>query len=309
MKVLFFLRVRSFGVALLALSVVSSCAGYDGRVLQGGVPSDTLDVLVVDQVVEAGVQAGAAGVVPASTKPNVPEVTIEEDLKAEMDWSVGVGGSTKVEVGVLSGEMAAAGSYELSYPQVTETAADFAINGALQAVADRVYLSFAGELAELMGGEDALSEPSRLLGDGEVVFDNDFLLSVLFKGTILWGGAASQQAWAESVMVDLSDGRVLPVVELFTGGPADNWLEVVAERSHELLVEDLGVEMVWDEGLMPVAENFANLLVTRPGLLVVFDQYQVAAGVVGTPAVVVPWIDLVTVINPQSSIGRLVVAG
>ncbi len=80
---------------MLALSVVSSCAGYDGRVLQGGVPSDTLDVLVVDQVVdqvvEAGVQAGAAGVVPASTKPNVPEVTIEEDLKAEMDWSVGWG--------------------------------------------------------------------------------------------------------------------------------------------------------------------------------------------------------------------------
>jgi hypothetical protein len=110
-------------------------------------------------------------------------------------------------------------------------------------------------------------------------------------------------------MVDLSDGRVLPVVELFTGGPADNWLEVVAERSHELLVEDLGAEMVWDEGLMPVAENFANLLVTRPGLLVIFDQYQVAAGVAGTPAVVVPWIDLVTVINPQSSIGRLVVAG
>ncbi|MBT3969589.1 MAG: DUF3298 domain-containing protein [Actinobacteria bacterium] len=308
MKVLFFPRVRSFGVALLALSVVSSCAGYDGRVLQGGVPSDTLDVLVVDQG-GAGVQAGAAGVVPASTKPNVPEVTIEEGLKGEMDWSVGVGGSTKVEVGVLSGEVAAAGSYELSYPQVTETAADFAINGALQAVADRVYLGFAGELAELMGGEDALSEPSRLLGDGEVVFDNDFLLSVLFKGTISWGGAASQQAWAESVMVDLSDGRGLPVVELFTGGPADNWLEVVAERSHELLVEDLGAEMVWDEGLMPVAENFANLLVTRPGLLVIFDQYQVAAGVAGTPAVVVPWIDLVTVINPQSSIGRLVVAG
>jgi len=49
--------------------------------------------------------------------------------------------------------------------------------------------------------------------------------------------------------------------------------------------------------------------VTRPGLLVIFDQYQVAAGVAGTPAVVVPWIDLVTVINPQSSIGRLVVAG
>ena len=143
MKVLFFPRVRSFGVALLALSVVSSCAGYDGRVLQGGVPSDTLDVLVVDQG-GAGVQAGAAGVVPASTKPNVPEVTIEEGLKGEMDWSVGVGGSTKVEVGVLSGEVAAAGSYELSYPQVTETAADFAINGALQAVADRVYLGFAG---------------------------------------------------------------------------------------------------------------------------------------------------------------------
>ena len=87
------------------------------------------------------------------------------------------------------------------------------------------------------------------------------------------------------------------------------WKEVLSEKSYGLLMERLGSEMIWDEGLLPTGENFRNMLVTQPGLLIIFDQYQVAAGVAGTPTVIIPWLEIAAIINPQSRIGELVIAG
>ncbi len=131
----------------------------------------------------------------------------------------------------------------------------------------------------------------------------------LFEGSTDWGGAASQQSWTESVMLDLSNGQILTAEDLFQLEISTDWKEVIADRSYGLLAERLGSEMIWDEGLLPIAENFNNMLVTQSGLLVVFDQYQVAAGVAGTPTVIIPWVEIAAIINPQSRIGELVIAG
>jgi len=135
------------------------------------------------------------------------------------------------------------------------------------------------------------------------------LLSVLFEGSTDWGGAASQQLWADSIMIDLSNGQVLTSENLFQLEITTDWKEVLAEKSYDLLMERLGSEMVWDEGLLPTGENFNNILVTQPGLLIIFDQYQVAAGIAGTPTVIIPWVEIAAIINPQSRIGELVIAG
>ena len=110
-------------------------------------------------------------------------------------------------------------------------------------------------------------------------------------------------------MIDLSNGQVLTAEDLFQLEISTDWEEVIAGKSYDLLVERLGSEMIWDEGLLPTADNFDNMLVTQPGLLIVFDQYQVAAGVAGTPNVIIPWVEIAAIINPQSRIGELVIAG
>jgi len=272
--------------------------------MEGRGPADTLDVLVV--VPESSDTA------PGSTKPNEDpdgQPGGSDASDPTTDWSRdpdGAPGPTKTSLTSLSGVVADAGSYELVFPQVSGTGADFAVNGALQAVADRRYLGFAGDLAEMMGeegggdGVGALGGASVLQGEGSVVHDDGRLLGVVFLGTIEWAGAASVQVWVDTVMVDLASGLVVE--------PAAVFLPVVAEATETLLREQLGAETVWDEGFVPVVENFAHMVVTKAGLLVVFDHYQVAAGVAGAPEVVVPWTwpGLAEVVDPTGPAGVFV---
>ena len=296
-------------VLFASLLGLVSCANYDGRSMKGENPTDTLDVLVVMDT-EPENQENTFSKFPTtqlddlSINPNAEKGESNLDL----DPFQGIGGDSNVNSETLSGTIGEIGSYELTFPQISDTPSDFAINGAIQSVADKIYLNFAGELAEMIN-EGTPMGSSDLVGEGRIIFNNGYLLSVLFEGSTDWSGAASQQLWVDSIMIDLSNGQVLTTENLFQLEIPTDWKEVLAEKSYGLLMERLGSEMIWDEGLLPTGENFRNMLVTQPGLLIIFDQYQVAAGVAGTPTVIIPWLEIAAIINPQSRIGELVIAG
>ena len=293
-------------VLFVSLLGLVSCANYDGRSMKGENPTDTLDVLVVMDTE------------PENTFSKFPTTQLDDlsinpnaekgESNLDLDPFQGIGGDSDVNSETLSGTIGEIGSYELTFPQISDTPSDFAINGAIQSVADKIYLNFAGELAEMIN-EGTPMGSSDLVGEGRIVFNNGYLLSVLFEGSTDWSGAASQQLWVDSIMIDLSNGQVLTAENLFQLEIPTDWKEVLAEKSYGLLMERLGSEMIWDEGLLPTGENFNNMLVTQPGLLIIFDQYQVAAGVAGTPTVIIPWLEIAAIINPQSRIGELVIAG
>ncbi len=296
------IRLVLFG-SLLGLV---SCANYDGRSMKGENPTDTLDVLVVmdTEPVNTFSKFSTTQLDDLSINPNAEKGESNLDL----DPFQGIGGDSNVNSETLSGTIGEIGSYELTFPQISDTPSDFAINGAIQSVADKIYLNFAGELAEMIN-EGTPMGSSDLVGEGRIIFNNGYLLSVLFEGSTDWSGAASQQLWVDSIMIDLSNGQVLTAENLFQLEIPTDWKEVLAEKSYGLLMERLGSEMIWDEGLLPTGENFSNMLVTQPGLLIIFDQYQVAAGVAGTPTVIIPWLEIAAIINPQSRISELVIAG
>jgi len=296
-------------VLFVSLLGLVSCASYDGRSMKGENPTDTLDVLVVmDDESENQKNTSSK---PSTTQLNdLSNQPSEEkgEPNLDLDPFQGIGGESGINLETLSGTIGEIGSYELSFPQISDTPSDFAINGAIQSVADKIYLNFAAELSEMLN-EGTPMGSSDLVGEGRIIFNNGYLLSVLFEGSTDWGGAASQQLWADSIMIDLSNGQVLTSENLFQLEIITDWKEVLAEKSYDLLMERLGSEMVWDEGLLPTGENFNNILVTQPGLLIIFDQYQVAAGIAGTPTVIIPWVEIAAIINPQSRIGELVIAG
>ena len=293
-------------VLFVSLLGLVSCANYDGRSMKGENPTDTLDVLVVmdTEPVNTFSKFSTTQLDDLSINPNAEKGESNLDL----DPFQGIGGDSNVNSETLSGTIGEIGSYELTFPQISDTPSDFAINGAIQSVADKIYLNFAGELAEMIN-EGTPMGSSDLVGEGRIIFNNGYLLSVLFEGSTDWSGAASQQLWVDSIMIDLSNGQVLTTENLFQLEIPTDWKEVLAEKSYGLLMERLGSEMIWDEGLLPTGENFSNMLVTQPGLLIIFDQYQVAAGVAGTPTVIIPWLEIAAIINPQSRIGELVIAG
>ncbi len=302
-------RFIAHTVLIVSFLGLVSCANYDGRSMKGANPTDTLDVLVDNNQESENPEDTFFKTSTTQLDDPLSQLDGEKgEPNLDLDPFQGIGGDSVIDLETLSGTIGEVGSYELTFPQVSETPSDFAINGAIQSVADRIYLDFATEIAEI-SNEGAAMGSSDLVGEGRIVFNNGYLLSVLFEGSTDWGGAASQQLWTESVMIDFSNGQILTAEDLFQLEISTDWKEVVADRSYDLLVERLGSEMVWDEGLLPTAENFNNMLVTQPGLLIVFDQHQVAAGVAGTPTVIIPWVEIAAIINPQSRIGELVIAG
>jgi len=296
-------------VLFVSLLGLVSCANYDGRSMEGQNPTDTLDVLVEVNTEIKNQDDTFSKFSKTQLEDSLGQTDEEKgEPNLDLDPFQGIGGDSDENSETLSGVIGEIGSYELTFPQVSETSSDFAINGAIQSVADKIYLNFATELAEMVN-EGTPIGPSDLMGEGRIIFNNGYLLSVLFEGSTDWGGAASQQLWADSIMIDLSNGQVLTPENLFQLEISTDWKEVLAEKSYDLLQERLGFEMIWDEGLLPTVDNFNNILVTQPGLLVIFDQYQVAAGVAGTPTVIIPWVEIAAIINPLSRIGELVIAG
>ena len=70
--------------------------------------------------------------------------------------------------------------------------------------------------------------------------------------------------------------------------------------------EEEGSEELLDwvrEGAAPKAGNYRNFLIAKDGLVIVFDPYQVAPGVMGIISVAVPYALLDRLMAPTSLLG------
>jgi hypothetical protein len=121
-------------------------------------------------------------------------------------------------------------------------------------------------------------------------------------------GAAHGLSQDRSYDVDLATGRLLALPELFDHG--SHWLALLSARSRTLLRRKLGpstMPQMLDAGTTPVAKNFAAWALTPWGLEVTFSDYQVAAYVAGTPSIVLPYRDFMSV-TPHGGVISAVLA-
>ena len=263
-------------VSALAILLAAACAPGDGREMRGASPTDTAGVLTDDG---ARSTAGAAGHV--SLAP--------------------VEGAPKVHASEMDGQVTDLANYDLSYPQISGTSFDSAVNGALEAVVAAAYTGFRASVLEEEGSEMGASS---LRGTGKVLHVDGRLLSVVFDVTTEWDDAASLQQDVATLLVDLSTGRVLEPAELFVAGSP--WLDQVAALARADLSAQLGEDMLFTEGLAADAANFRHLAVTASGLVLRFDAYQVAPGVAGTPWVDLPWSAVASLVDRTGPAGHLV---
>ncbi len=66
----------------------------------------------------------------------------------------------------------------------------------------------------------------------------------------------------------------------------------------QLKTRNIGFE-AFTSGAQPTPENYGNWNITPDGLLITFDEYQVAAYAAGPQEVVVPYTELQSVIDPH----------
>ena len=250
--------------------------------MRGANPSDTAGVLV-------GADSGASGSAAIVDSDDGQVVTATRE------------GAPKVYVNRMSGQIGELADYDLSYPQVSESPVDHAVNGALEAVVAKAYSTFRAAVLE---EEGAGAGASTLRGTGKVLLVDDRLLSVVFDFTTEWNDAATVQQETSTLLVDLSTGREIAVADLFVAdGP---WLDKLATAARVNLEAQLGADTLFTEGLAADASNFRHLAVAATGVVLRFDQYQVAPGVAGTPWVDLPWSSVAGLADPSGPIAHLV---
>jgi hypothetical protein len=111
-------------------------------------------------------------------------------------------------------------------------------------------------------------------------------------------GAAHPYHLSRTLNFDLEKGREVTLDSLFL--PGSDYLVTIANYcAAQLKTRDIGFDDIFSQGAAPLPENYRNWNITPDGLLITFDEYQVAPYAAGPQTVVVPYAELSALINPQ----------
>lgn len=157
--------------------------------------------------------------------------------------------------------------------------------------------------ADVQSFKDGLTEVPPDAPSGSY-FDLDFallsppgdLLSLQFKIDGYAAGAAHPYHYTQTFNYQLSSGEQLALGQLFQQGT--DYLAFLAAFCDSELRQRLG-EAYFPDGAQPSQENYRNWNLTPDGLLLSFDEYQVAPYAAGPQSVLIPYAVLQTIANPQ----------
>ena len=131
-----------------------------------------------------------------------------------------------------------------------------------------------------------------------VIFQGGGIWSLKFDFSGYADGAAHPYQYSLTLNYDLEQGKKLSIDELF---PADSeYLEALSSYCiAELSKRDIGFYGGFQQGAEPTPDNYRNWNITANGLVITFDEYQVATYAAGPQTVTVPYSELTTLINPK----------
>jgi len=117
-------------------------------------------------------------------------------------------------------------------------------------------------------------------------------------------GAAHPGLNSITMTYDLGQGRELALGDLFL--PNVNYLEVISNYCVNELRKRPYSDSFFLNGADPTPENYRNWNIAPDGLLITFDEYQVAPYAAGPQQVTVPYNELTSVINYQGPLAMIV---
>lgn len=123
------------------------------------------------------------------------------------------------------------------------------------------------------------------------------VIGIKFEMSGFIEGMAHPYNLSRTLNFDLETGQEIGLDSLFL--PGSDYLVVIANHcAAQLSTRDIGFDM-FAEGASPTSENYRNWNITPNGLLITFEQYQVAPGAAGAQTVTVPYAEIAGVIDPQ----------
>jgi hypothetical protein len=153
--------------------------------------------------------------------------------------------------------------------------------------------------------ERMLSGESSFDSRYQVEFATNDLVSISFIINTYFEGAAHGNYNTIVFNYDLDSGKTLSLASLFK--PNSNYLEVISAYAIKSLKKEMPeLENDWvQSGAGPKEENYQSWNITRRGLAVNFDPYQVASYAEGPHVAVIPYAILKNVIDPNGPLSRI----
>jgi hypothetical protein len=140
----------------------------------------------------------------------------------------------------------------------------------------------------------------------EVGLAQDDLISVEFTVHSYYQGAAHPNTFSEVVNYDLKNGKQLKLADLFK--PGAKYLPAIANYCIADLKKQAKDKGLVDEeiqnGAAPNPKNYQSWTITKTGLGINFDAYQVGPYAAGPQFVLVPYSNLKDLINPEGPVGQ-----
>jgi len=140
--------------------------------------------------------------------------------------------------------------------------------------------------------------PMVIYGDSATYTSSDILLSVFISSSYGYGGTA----YNYSLNYDLNRGEPLALGDLFL--PGSNYVDYLAHLSidqftgQEFFCADPNVFAA------PKPDNYSTWNLTYYGLRITFNLYDVTPGPCSTAVVIIPYKDLVKILDPNGPLGK-----
>lgn len=250
------------------------------------------------------------------TKPNSDKKTAFSLHQEPIEFSNGVeivSKQIKEKNKTLKYEIAAA------YPQLTgSTDANYEkFNQTVRSLIGRKVSDFKKEMQPDADDDDASDETpieetlgSDIIVGYAVALAKDDLIGIEFTVSSYSAGAAHPNSYTEVVNFDLKNGKSIKLADLFT--PGSKYLQTLSTYCIQDLkkqAKDQGADAMLDEdwikrGAGAEMTNYDNWTITKKGLRITFDPYQVAAYAAGPQSVVVPYSALKEILKPDSAVGQ-----
>jgi len=131
----------------------------------------------------------------------------------------------------------------------------------------------------------------------------DELWSLKFDFAFYSDGAAHPGLYSITLNYDLGQGKELALADLFL--PKSNYLKVITDYCLAELSKQPFFDPSFASGAEPTVENYRNWNITPEGLMITFDEYQVAPYAAGPQKVIMPYGALQSILDPQGPLGSI----
>lgn len=201
---------------------------------------------------------------------------------------------------------------EVEYPQITGSSnpAVEKFNQQAKAIVTDEVRVFRSAMAEDANEEIPTTTGSDLAIGYTVAIARDDLISIDFGVYGYYRGAAHPNTHSRVLNFDLKNGKPLRLADLFK--PDAKYLKAISD----FCVKDLQKQskardnMLDDESILsgagPNPKNYQSWTITRKGLGINFDSYQVGPYVAGPQFVLVPYSAIKDAIKPDGPVGMFV---